>query len=89
MEDAADLAGTADAVEMLTGLNSPVFVVVFGVGIAVAIYGWLRRDGATIQLLSTGHMAWYADYCHGIRLVSDTVFVDGQARSVFDLTGAG
>jgi hypothetical protein len=51
----------------------------------VAIYGWLRPDGAAIQPLSTVHVAWYADYSHGIRLVSDTVFVDGQARSVFDL----
>ncbi len=34
---AADLAGMADAAEMLTGLNSHVFVVVFGIGIAVAI----------------------------------------------------
>src|SRR5664279_6510410 len=34
---AADLAGMADAAEMLTGLNSHFFVVVFGVGIAVAI----------------------------------------------------
>ena len=51
----------------------------------VAIYGWLRPDGAAIQPLCTVHAAWYADYSHGIRLVSDTVFVDGQARSVFDL----
>ena len=51
----------------------------------VAIYGWLRPDGAAIQPLSTVHGAWYADYSHGIRLVSDTVFVDGQARSVFDV----
>src|SRR5450759_3298920 len=34
---AADLPGTADAAEMLTGLNSHVYVVVFGIGIAVAI----------------------------------------------------
>ncbi len=34
---AADLAGMADAAEMLTGLNSHVYVVLFGVGIAVAI----------------------------------------------------
>ena len=51
----------------------------------VAIYGWLRPDGAAIQPLSTVHAAWYADYSHGIRLVSDTVFVEGRARSVFDL----
>ena len=35
--------------------------------------------------MSTVHAAWYADYSHGIRLVSDTIFVDGQARSVFDV----
>ncbi|MBK8595064.1 MAG: hypothetical protein IPN83_05645 [Holophagales bacterium] len=51
----------------------------------VAIYGWLHPDGAAIQPLSTVHAAWYADYSHGIRLVSDTVFVDGLARSVFDV----
>lgn len=32
----ADLAGMADAAEMLTGINSKVFVVLFGIGIAVA-----------------------------------------------------
>lgn len=51
----------------------------------VAIYGWLRPDGAAIQPLSTVHGARYADYSHGIRLVSRTVLVDGQARSVFDV----
>ncbi len=34
---AADLAGMADATNMLTGLNSHVCVVLFGIGIAVAI----------------------------------------------------
>jgi NRAMP (natural resistance-associated macrophage protein)-like metal ion transporter len=34
---AADLAGMADAAEMLTGWNSHFFVVLFGVGISVAI----------------------------------------------------
>jgi NRAMP (natural resistance-associated macrophage protein)-like metal ion transporter len=34
---AADLAGMADAAEMLTGLNSHVYVVLFGVAIAVAV----------------------------------------------------
>ena len=34
---AADLAGMADAAEMLTGLNSRIYVVVFGVGIVVAV----------------------------------------------------
>jgi hypothetical protein len=51
----------------------------------VAIYGWHRGDGDPIQPLSTVHGAGYADYSHGVRLVSSTVFVDGEPRSVFDL----
>jgi hypothetical protein len=51
----------------------------------IAIYGWHRLDGAPIQPLSTVHGACYADYSHGIRLVSETVLVDGAARSVYDV----
>ena len=51
----------------------------------IAIYGWHRLNGAPIQPLSTVHGACYADYSHGIRLVSETVLVDGQARSVYDV----
>jgi len=35
----------------------------------VAIYGWHRLDGKPIQPLYTGHVNWYVDYSHGIRLV--------------------
>ncbi|MBF9031157.1 hypothetical protein HKCCE3408_12205 [Rhodobacterales bacterium HKCCE3408] len=45
----------------------------------VAIYGWHRGNGNPIQPLSTVHGAQYADYSHGIRLVSRTAFVNGQA----------
>ena len=48
----------------------------------IAIYGWHRPDGRPIQPLSTVHGAGYADYSHGIRLVSDVVFVDGKATSL-------
>lgn len=48
----------------------------------VAIYGWHRHEGAPIQPLSTVHGASYADYSHGVRLVSTTAFVDGQPRSL-------
>ena len=51
----------------------------------IAIYGWHRLNGAPIQPLSTVHGACYADYSHGIRLVSETVLVDGKARSVYDV----
>jgi hypothetical protein len=51
----------------------------------VAIYGWEYPDGTPIQPLSTVHGARYADYSHGIRLVSSTVLVDGVPRSVLDV----
>jgi hypothetical protein len=51
----------------------------------IAIYGWHRLNGAPIQPLSTVHGACYADYSHGIRLVSETVTVDGQSRSAYDV----
>ncbi len=37
---------------------------------AIAIYGWHRSYQNPIQPLSTVHGAYYADYSHGIRLVS-------------------
>lgn len=43
----------------------------------VAIYGWHRPNGKPIQPLSTVHGARYADYSHGLRLVSGTAFVNG------------
>lgn len=41
----------------------------------VAIYGWHRTNGVPIQPLSTVHGALYADYSHGVRLVSETAYV--------------
>lgn len=46
----------------------------------VAIYGWQRGGGLPIQPLSTVHGARYADYSHGIRLVSPTVYLNGSVR---------
>lgn len=51
----------------------------------IAIYGWHRPDGKPIQPLSTVHGAGYADYSHGIRLVSEKVLVDGKLCSVYDI----
>jgi hypothetical protein len=50
-----------------------------------AIYGWHRAEGQPIQPLSLVHGARYADYSHGVRLVSETVFVDGVPGSFYDL----
>ena len=51
----------------------------------IAIFGWHRLNGAPIQPLSTVHGACYADYSHGIRLVSETVLVEGERRSIYDV----
>lgn len=51
----------------------------------VAIYGWQHPGGKPIQPLSTVHAAEYADYSHGVRLVSTTAYVNGEKRSLYDL----
>lgn len=44
----------------------------------VAIYGWHKPDGNPIQPLYTGHVDWYVDYSHGIRLVHRKIKVNGK-----------
>jgi hypothetical protein len=46
----------------------------------IAIYGWHKRDGQAIQPLYIGHVDWYVDYSHGIRLIKRAVTVDGRVR---------
>jgi hypothetical protein len=55
----------------------------------VAIYGWHRSNGDPIQPLSTVHGAYYADYSHGIRLVSRTAYVNGEAVDLRSLLTSG
>lgn len=51
----------------------------------VAIYGWHRKSGKPIQSLSTVHGNSYADYSHGVRLVSSIAYVNGEQRSLADI----
>jgi hypothetical protein len=51
----------------------------------IAIYGWHRKSGQPIQPLSTVHGANYADYSHGIRLISKMAMIDGKLRSISDI----
>jgi hypothetical protein len=48
----------------------------------IAIYGWHRAPGSPIQPLSTVHAASYADYSHGIRLVSDIALIEDEPHSI-------
>lgn len=51
----------------------------------VAIYGWHRTNGQAIQPLSTVHGATYADYSHGVRLISQTAYLNGKPVRLTDL----
>ncbi|MDU8912335.1 hypothetical protein [Aestuariicoccus sp. MJ-SS9] len=51
----------------------------------VPIYGWHRTNGKPIQPLSSVHGADYADYSHGVRLVSRTAFVNGKPRDLAEI----
>lgn len=52
---------------------------------SVAIYGWHKLDGKPIQPLTTVHRNSYVDYSHGIRLVRNTVTVDGVKRPIAEI----
>ena len=43
-----------------------------------AIYGWHKPGGIPIQPLYTGHVNWWVDYSHGIRLVYRKIRIDHQ-----------
>ena len=43
-----------------------------------AIYGWHQLNGKPIQPLYTGHINWWTDYSHGIRLIYRKIKVDGK-----------
>ena len=51
----------------------------------VAIYGWHRMDGNPIQPLSLVHINTYADYSHGVRLIQESMVVDGSVMRVRDV----
>jgi hypothetical protein len=51
----------------------------------VAIYGWHQLNGKPIQPLYTGHIQWYVDYSHGIRLVYRKIWVEGRLMNYTDV----
>ena len=67
------VAGDKKDVVITNALDSPT---------KVAIYGWHTLDGKPIQPLYTGHSATWADYSHGIRLISRAMTVDGKRTTV-------
>lgn len=60
-----------------------------GVPKPVVIYGWHQLNGVPIQPLYNGHGETYADYSHGIRLVLDSVQLNGAAGSAGEILKNG
>lgn len=48
----------------------------------VVIYGWHYLNGTPIQPLYNGHGETYADYSHGIRLVQDSIIINGEPSKI-------
>jgi hypothetical protein len=51
----------------------------------VVIYGWHKPDGNPIQPVYSGHIWWYVDYSHGIRLINDQIILDGKTALVSEI----
>jgi hypothetical protein len=51
----------------------------------VVIYGWHKPGGNPIQPVYSGHVWWYVDYSHGIRLINNQIILDGKRALVSDL----
>lgn len=50
-----------------------------------AIYGWHQLNSIPIQPLYTGHINWWTDYSHGIRLISEMIIVDGKKMNYIEV----
>lgn len=51
----------------------------------VVIYGWRKLDGKPIQPVYSGHVWWYVDYSHGIRLINNQAMIDGKPMFISDV----
>jgi hypothetical protein len=51
----------------------------------LAIYGWRQLNGQPIQPLTIVHWNRYVDYSHGVRLVRDSVELDGKSVKISEL----
>ncbi|MDP2337661.1 MAG: hypothetical protein Q8N05_14700 [Bacteroidota bacterium] len=51
----------------------------------VILYGWHKPGGKPIQPVYSGHVNWYVDYSHGIRLINNQVLIDGKPALFSDV----
>jgi hypothetical protein len=62
---------------LIAGIKKDVVIIGKITGSNVVIYGWHQQNGKPIQPLY-GHINWYVDYSHGIRLVYRRIKVNGR-----------
>jgi len=48
----------------------------------VVIYGWHRSENNPMQPVYNGHIAKYADYSHGVRLICKYAFINGDSIKI-------
>ena len=48
----------------------------------VVIYGWHQLNGQPIQPVYNGHVNYYLDYSHGIRLLNKQIIVDSVVKEI-------
>ena len=59
---------------------------IYGMPISrVVIYGWHKLDGKAIQPVYNKHTNTWADYSHGIRLISTTGYLNGKRTKLADV----
>jgi len=51
----------------------------------VVIYGWHKSENDPIQPVYNGHISSYADYSHGVRLISRSAFLNGDSIPLEDI----
>ncbi len=51
----------------------------------VGIYGWHKADAMPIQPFYQGHVWWYTDYSHGLRMVSKQIKVGRKWTTIDEL----
>lgn len=51
----------------------------------VVIYGWHLSENSPIQPVYNGHTAMYVDYSHGVRLVANIAFINGDPIHLDDI----
>ncbi len=73
--------------ELVTGAKKDVVLTprIFERPQRLAIYGWRNLDGSVIQPLTTVHWDRYVDYSHGVRLVRNTILINGEREFINDL----